>query len=435
MPRLKSVHLGPRDYKMLRDIYEFYYLEFHTARKYHFKDYEKEETARASYNRRMRLLAEEELVAPASFFSVRRKADRGGAEYAYTLTKKGVQLLSDYMETELEWDTSRKDRKSIYIQHHVNVLYFCYLYSEWIMSGEILDYYGEQSARYQRLSPDGILKDFVKPDSVILFSKDKEVVPWIIEYERNSRASKSTILSKLQNYAKFFTAGYYQEHHVFSEHDTNSPAVFVLYCENINVANRRMEIMNQAQLTFYDRNQHAGAAEILVGMQEEVESNPYGNVYLRLNGERVSVSQINKVQALLKKLAGNKMHYLPNYNSTQFGVYIDGILLADEANMFIRFFPETASSAQMEGELDKLSELVASGKWAKHSAFRNGKPAQYVFVAETAEQEERLFRKLLQLKTERNFAAIVNRYETCIADPSRGWLSNASGQREHAIHR
>ncbi len=430
MPKLKAVNLRPRDYNMLRDVYEFYFLDHHTALKRYFADYAQAMTAKASFNRRMKLMVDEELIAPTPFFSDRRRNDRGGANYAYTLTKRGVLLLSDFFETELDWDTSRKDRKNPYIQHHLNVLYFAYLYSKWIDSGYIVDYFGEQSSRYQRLNAENVLKDFVKPDSTLLFREEQETIPWLVEYERNSRASKSTILTKLQNYATYFTSAYYLEHPVLTEHDVTTPPVLLLYCEDSKVASRRLEIISQSKLRFYSSKDALGAGDILIGRQQEIEADPYGAVYVRFTGERVTITQINAVQQIMKAFIRQSLRHVPSFLSAHTKVFLDGIVRG-EGSAAVRYYPASADEHAIDVELKTFAERVVSDGWKSHPVLRGEAAVKYLFIAETPEQETWLFRKVLQLRAAHGIDAYVSRRELLKANPlSAQWLRNESGQRE-----
>jgi len=426
--RLKTTKLLQRDYQMMRDMYEFYYLDFNTARIRYMKNYQDERTMRSAFNRRMRQLVDQNLVTQVPFFSERRTGISGGSNYAYMLTRSGLDLLSDWLEREVE--TDRRERGSMFIMHHLNVLYYCYLYSNLMDDGIIFDYFGEASSRYQRMNEKSVMKDFVKPDATILYKYDKDLIPWFIEHERNSRASKSTVLSKLANYSAYALNGYYKDHPVLTEHDAEQSPILLIYCENERVLERRIQLIAQSSLRYFDVQTGNGFAEMLFTVQANIEREPYESYYLRLNAERVSLQTINQVQRLLIAFRSAGALTIPSHYAARYDVKLDGIALKGDHAGILRYYPEHVPIETMRTEISHLCEVIESGEWSKHPNLKKAKHSDLMFVTETIEQEEQLRAYTAQIYAEKRILIHVTRHElVCRSVYGPHWYSNQSNTR------
>lgn len=429
-----TIRLVDRDYEILQDIYEFYYMDFHAARLRYWKDSDHKHS-RTLFNKRMLQLVREELVAPVPFFSFRRKGNMGSSDYAYTLTNKGVRLLSDLMDTDIEWDTTRKDRKNIYIQHHVNVLYYVLLYDRLIESEELEAYYGEQSSRFQQQNKDNILKDYIKPDAMMFFRLSSYALPWIIEYERNSRASRQTILTKLGNHSQYAMSGGYQNHPIMKEFDHTLKPVFLLYCEDLKVLQRRVQLINLNKISFHDSKLN-GYSEILFAVQDEVEQDPYGAVYYRPPLlEKVTLSHVNNVQLLAKSFSDARIDSFPDsityswyaaHLASRQNTSLDGIVWMRNDNsdgaFIIRYYEDGTDAAVISKELNQLVINQEEKKWEQYPIINRclkGNVPTLLLIVDTPVQEEQLINQLVQLnmKERFNWNCRVSRFELVTADP------------------
>jgi len=437
----KTVRLMEHDYAMLHDIYEFYYIDFNSARLRYWSHIKAEEVSkRRMFNRRMRQLVEEELIAPVPFFSDRRSTIRGNSNFAYTLTKKGVQVLTDVLQTDIDWDITRKDRKSIFIQHHVNVLFFTSLYADMEKSGGLEAYYGEQSSRFQLENQSDILKDFIKPDATMFFNVENHIVPWVIEYERNSRASKTTILSKLVNHSKYALREYYKQHDIMKEHDVSMLPILLFYCENIKVAWRRLQLISSNNIRFFENGK--GYLEILFAEEELVEKDPNGLVYIRSSTEMVSLNHINRLQLLVQsfmaaRVSGFPAHMVykwsPAHESSRGKIFLDGIVEMSTENRTgicaIRYFTEITTDETMRQILMDLAAAAGDRKWKQHPIIKrssDGNPPILLCIVDTADQEHRLQRIIsqMQLPDQLGWKCYISRHEQVKENPyGDHWLS------------
>lgn len=405
--RSKPVRLFERDFNFMRDIYEFYYHDFYAARNLYYYASSNIHSARNMFNQRANKLVEQDLLAKVPYFSERRKSDRGGANYAYTLTTKGLNTLADRLGVELNWDVKRKERKSLYIQHHLNILYYVSLYRPSIESGKIEEYYGEQSSRFQMPNSEGHLKDFIKPDASIMWKENDRIVPWFIEYERDSRASRSTINKKLKQYDDYGRRGLYTQHSILQEHDHVLRPILLLYCQEEKVAKRRLNEIYKNQMQFYDYEREFGFGDLIIAIQNEVEENPYGTVYRRYNGERVSIPHINHVQMLSESFTSNRIEafpdnlkykWIPSYAS-YVGQSLDGMVSitggqnSSTAAYLIKYFDDSVPFDQAYRE---ISSLVDNDKLTKHrilsKAYQSGNKPVLLLIAGSVDQEDQLLK-------------------------------------------
>ncbi|MGN7457441.1 replication-relaxation family protein [Paenibacillus pasadenensis] len=440
---------------MLQDIYEFYYIDYHAAKHRYFPIGKVPESSRSSYNRRMRRLAEKGLIAQVLFQSVRRKGKLGSSDSAYTLTKDGLKMLEDVYERELEWDTSRKDRKNIYVQHHVGVLYYVMLYKDLMdehKDGQKLEaYYGEQSSRYQRMGTDNFLKDHIKPDATLFIALRGATIPWLIEYERESNASKTTILSKLSNYVDYAKNASYRRHDIMLQHDHVLDPVLVFYCDSEKVAERRRQLIRESKLNFYSTKDKQGMGDILFALRADVENDPYGTVYQRWLGERVSLEQINTVQLLSQRLKESRFAELearagattymwyPASVASHVGLQLDGIIgfqtEKTQAAHMVRYFPSTHDTSSMSSSLQGLlhyKESVADKSPNQIlDRFKQNSPG-LLLIVDRPEQEEELLRLLDQFRFEERtgWNCFVSRVELVLEQPfESNWLIPDSAGR------
>lgn len=444
----RVVHLQDRDYAMFRDIFEFYYIDYHTARLRYFYHLESERSARSSFNQRMATLRDAGYISPVPFFSDRRKHIRGHSDYAYTLTAKGFQMLHAYWDIEPEWDPSLKNRSALFVIHHLNTYYFACLFRRQLEEGVLADYVGEQSGRFQEPNKEQIKKDFLKPDAILFWKYGRHVLPWLVEYERSSRQSKAVVNKKLQSHSDYAKKGLYLQHLIMKENDVTNPPVFLIYCEDVMVANFRLNRIAEEQFSFYDSKTAFGYSEILFGLQQEVEANPESAVFFRPSSERVSFDHVNFVQvfaneAMSRKISGLPAdlayQWIPTYLSTRMDLHLDGIINLSkgsfQASFLVRYYGHDKAHGEIIRELDHLQAMVAQDKLRAHPqlvrSFEAGNRPSLMVLVDTAEQEQ----QLLQLVAAREFedglsAVIISRRELIADDPyGANWLRHGQSER------
>ena len=408
--RLSSINLKQRDYEIFRDIYEFYYMDYYTARKKYFSHLS-DNSARQNINKRFRNIAKAGYLYPIAYYSERRKNDLGGADLAYTLTEKGKQLLEEYLNVELTWDSNRKYRKPLFITHHLNILYFTSLYKS--KNDYKVQFVGEASGKFQVLGKDKFMKDFIKPDAILFFEYQDYILPWNIEYERHSRQSNKKLLTKFTNHANYAEKGMYKQHEIMSDFDVNVPPIFFIYTDNDLAYKRRLNILKENKLNFYNLQNNYYYSDIIWGFKDEVEEDPEKRVFKRFSGEELTFEQVNLVQIIAQRFIEHKLsilpsdfryRYFPSYLILDLKTKLDGVINiaanSKEASYLFKYFPEHYDWQEINDEIEKWLQISNDLGFSKQKLLKESlqhNKVNILLIVDNHEQENELL-KLISTK-------------------------------------